>query len=234
MGSEVPKGGSAAQGSVYAEAIEDTMENRRAFQIAFPRIYLLFAYVPALFLSSCQGDPQSKVNTWIELIAETGASTASDVATVDRPSAAETDVQLTARLGGISYLDTARIVHIATTLYNPSSDTVRFISMDCSYEDMFLVGGNDNYVIRSRYDCFKNWAIVQVLPPKTYLDQFIQIAPLDKNTRGHHGRLKIGMFWLVPTTNQDIFSAYMHRKESAQVIWSNELDLEHLYRDPYK
>jgi hypothetical protein len=142
-------------------------------------------------------------------------------------------VQLTARLGGIVYSDTTRIVHIATTLYNPGNDTVRFITMDCSYDDMFLIGGNDDYVIKSR-ECFKNWAIVKVLPPKTYLDQYIQIAALDRSARNYNGRLRIGMFWLAPTVGKDIFSDYTRRKELAQVIWSNELDLGHLYRTPYK
>ena len=62
-------------------------------------------------------------------------------------------ITLTAALGGMTYLDTNKIVHISTIISNLTEDTIRFMSMSCSYEDFFLVGENDKYSVKSRYDC---------------------------------------------------------------------------------
>lgn len=184
-----------------------------------------------LFLG-CQLDSDPKLHTWNERIA--GVARVHENREANDPIIGGTDVQLSAQLGGIVYSDTARVVHVITTLYNPTADTLRFISLSCSYEDMFVVGGNEGYALRPRFDCFKNAPTVQVLPPRTHLDQFIMVAAMDKSTMIHKGRLKIGLLWMDPSEHKDIFSAYQRRKELGRVVWSNDLDLERLYRKPYK
>lgn len=56
----------------------------------------------------------------------------------DRNEIVEKELELTAALGGIIYLDTTSTIHIATTLFNPTKDTLNFVTMTCSYEDLFL------------------------------------------------------------------------------------------------
>jgi hypothetical protein len=89
-------------------------------------------------------------------------------------------LQLSAWLGGITYLDTVPTIHIATTLTNPTADTLHFISMSCSYEDMFVTN-TPNYKVTSRHDCYKNYPEVIALPPHAKLDQFIIIRPTKKS-----------------------------------------------------
>ncbi|MBL8000515.1 MAG: hypothetical protein JNL05_01020 [Flavobacteriales bacterium] len=183
-------------------------------------------------LGGCFGDTNAKVETWNWRVAAFEEDSANKEQTGRRSHTG--NVELTARLGGVVYMDTARIVHVATTLHNPASDTLHFITMSCSYEDMFLVGGNEGYTVRPRYDCFGNYPVVQSIAPGESLDQFIMIAALDKSTRIHTGRLRVGIMWMDPKEHKDIFDAYEHRKEEAHTVWSNELDLERLYRRPYK
>lgn len=153
---------------------------------------------------------------------------------VDNPKKGPT-LELTASLGGTgSFLDTIGVIYISTTLFNPTNDTVKFISMTCSYEDMFTTN-TDTFKIQSRYDCYSNYPTVVTLPPNAKTDRYIMI------TRTHKGRsidtstLKVGMYYLPyqkDANSDDIINLYDHRKNAA-IIWSDELDLKRLYNRNY-
>ncbi|MBL7724168.1 MAG: hypothetical protein JNK27_08455 [Chitinophagaceae bacterium] len=144
-------------------------------------------------------------------------------------------LELSAFPGGIKYLDTTQTIHIGTTLFNPTDDTLSFVTMTCSYEDLFLTD-TSIFKIQSRYDCFSNSPTVTSIPPKGKLDQFIMVKPINKDIKIGDQKLKIGMYLLTPKIEdgfQGIVRQYEQR-QSAKIIWSNELDMKRLYRNIYK
>ncbi|MFP9098879.1 hypothetical protein ACLI09_07485 [Flavobacterium sp. RHBU_24] len=143
--------------------------------------------------------------------------------------------QLSAQPGGITYLDTVPTIHIATTLTNPTADTLHFVSMSCSYEDMFVTN-TPNYKVTSRYDCYKNYPEVIALPPHAKLDQFIIIRPTAKTVNVISSKIKVGMYYIIPEKGNEfegIIKQYENR-QAAKILWSEELDLKRLYHKVYK
>jgi len=144
-------------------------------------------------------------------------------------------LELSANLGGIIYLDTTSTIHIATTLYNPTSDTVNFVTMTCSYEDFFLTD-TSIFKVQSRYDCYSNVPAVMSIAPNSKLDQFIMVRPTGKDIKIIDNKLRIGMYIMTPKKENgfdEIIKQYENR-QSAKILWSNELDLNRLYRRLYQ
>lgn len=153
----------------------------------------------------------------------------------DKAENARHELELTATLGGIIYFDTTSTIHIATTLYNPTKDTLSFVTMTCSYEDLFLTD-TSIFKVQSRYDCFSNYPTVTNIPPGEKLDQFIMVKPTTKDIKLIDNKLRIGMYLLTPKKENGfdgIIKQYENRQNS-KVIWSNKLDLKRLYRKLYK
>jgi hypothetical protein len=173
----------------------------------------------------------SKTNIFILLLTLTFCSCHSQ----DKTQNAKQELELTATLGGIIYLDTTSTIHIATTLLNPTKDTLSFVTMTCSYEDLFLTD-TSIFKVQSRYDCFNNYPTVMSIPPGEKLDQFIMVKPTTKDTKIIDNKLRIGMYLLTPK-KENGFDGIIKQYESRQngkVIWSNKLDLKRLYRRLYK
>lgn len=143
--------------------------------------------------------------------------------------------ELTASLGGTgSFLDTIGVIYIATTIYNPTTDTIRFVSMTCSYEDLFTTD-TGTFKIQSRYDCYSNYPTVIILPPNARTNRYIMVTQRPKVKDTNADKLKVGMYYLpYPKggTFDDIINLYEHRQNAA-VIWSNQLDLKRFYKINY-
>jgi len=144
-------------------------------------------------------------------------------------------LQLTAHLGGINYQDSTQPVYIATTLYNPTNDTVEFVTMTCSYQDMFLTD-TAVFALQSRYDCNGNFPVTLSIPPKAKLDRYLMVRPVNRNIDVINSRLRIGMYLVIyepQNSSRSITDQYEQRKKS-QVIWSNQLELKRLYGEVYE
>lgn len=155
--------------------------------------------------------------------------------TNDQQQETKPGLELTAQLGGIIYLDTAPTIHISTTLLNPTNDTAGFITMTCSYEDMFLTD-TAVFRIQSRYDCYGNYPAEINIPPHSKLDQFLMVRPISKDIKVIDSKIKIGLYYIQPKKEngfEGIIKQYENRQK-AMVLWSNELDLKRLYRKIYK
>lgn len=147
----------------------------------------------------------------------------------------QSEFELTANLGGIEHLDTTQVIHIATTLFNPTNDTLSFVTMTCSYEDLFLTD-TSIFKVQSRYDCFKNSPIVNRIPPQGKIDQFIMIRPTSKDIKIGDHKLRIGMYLLTPKKEDGFegIAKQYEQRQNAKIIWSNEIDLKRLYRRIYR
>jgi hypothetical protein len=147
----------------------------------------------------------------------------------------QSELQLTASLGGRGmFIDSIPVVYIATTLYNPTSDTIKFISMSCSYEDLFTTNTN-LFQVQSRWDCYRNVPSIVALPPKARTDRYIMIKATGKDKYINKGSFKINMYYLPYKTGMsfnEIVSA-LDNKQSATLVLSNTVDLERLNKVVY-
>jgi hypothetical protein len=145
-------------------------------------------------------------------------------------------LELTASLGGISSMfDSIQTIYIKTTLSNPTNDTLNFISMICSYEDMFLTN-NSSFYIEPGNDCFLNGYAIINIPPKSKLDQFILVKPNNKNINIRTSEFKIG-FHYVPFKKEDSLykiTAIYDRHKNESILWSDTIKCARLFRDAYK
>jgi hypothetical protein len=107
------------------------------------------------------------------------------------------ELELSATLGGIIYLDTTSTIHISTTLFNPTKDTLSFITITCSYEDLFLTD-TSIFKVLSRYDCYSSYPTVISIPPREKLDQYVMVKPTTKDIKIDNNKLRIGMYLLTP------------------------------------
>ena len=144
-------------------------------------------------------------------------------------------LELTASLGGSGrFLDSIEVIYVATTLYNPTDDTLNFVSMSCSYEDLFTTN-TDTFNVQCRYDCYGNYPIVVALPPKTKTDRYIMVTRTIKGKNAEAMTFRVGLYFLeykYGETYKNIILSYNSRQD-APVIWSNELELKRLYKTNY-
>jgi hypothetical protein len=143
----------------------------------------------------------------------------------------QSEFELSANLGGLEYTDSIQTIHIATTLFNPTNDTLNFVTMSCSYEDLFLADIS-TFKVQSHSFCLKNGPMVISIPPKGKIDQFIIIRPISNDIKIADHKLRIGMYLLTPTDEETI-QQYKER-QNAKILWSNEIDLKRLYRSIYR
>ena len=153
-----------------------------------------------------------------------------DVEKINHP---EGKLKLSAHLGGSHYDGQNNIIYIAATIENLTGDTIRFLSWNCSYENMFVVDDPMNFKIQSRNDCFDNIPMFFYLPPFMKTDRYLMI----KELRGEHVKaIKIGMKLIIQTKELEegrMIENYANSKEHA-IIWSNELQLSRFYKDFYR
>jgi hypothetical protein len=144
-------------------------------------------------------------------------------------SAPANRIGLTACIGGTSYKDTSLIIHVCATIENLSSDTVVFGSMTCSYEDLFVVN-DSNYQVQSRFDCYKNGPCFISLPPKAKTDRYLLIRQTGSQSVRHNNPIKVGMKLIL--SENDLHTGHS-KMDSNVIIWSNELQMNRLYKGVY-
>jgi hypothetical protein len=111
--------------------------------------------------------------------------------------------------------DSATVIHVAVTISNPTSDTLQFPSMSCSYEDFFLVSDTINFMVQGKFDCFMNFPCRIVLPPRSKTDRYLMLRQLTNFRTLPKEPIRIGM-----------------RLEN-KIIWSNELNINRMVKDIY-
>jgi hypothetical protein len=170
--------------------------------------------------------------------------------------AAKQSLQLTANLGGAGY-DTTNTIYVATTLFNPTRDTIRFLTMACSYSDLFITD-TAAFKVVAQVPCYSNVPVIIAIPPNSKLDQYITIRAINKNIKMGDSKLRIGLY-ILKSDKKDLFrdvetrrpmkieqdirkqfedgreiDKLFENKQNAAVLWSNQLDLKRLYFEIYQ
>lgn len=141
----------------------------------------------------------------------------------------QSDLKLTANWGGINWnvpmnlgknntvYDSATLFHVALTIENPSSDSLRFQSMTCSYEDSFFVDDSIHFKIQKRYDCFNNVPCTIELPPHSKTYRYIMLRPTKGQIDLKNKSLKIG----IHANHKTLWSNTLNTNQLNKVIEKN-------------
>lgn len=147
---------------------------------------------------------------------------------------APTGLQLSAVVGGLSEPYEA---YILTTLYNPTQDTLGFVTMNCSYEDYFVTDTVAFQVIPD-HECNANYPTIKKVPPGCKIDQFIIVHRANDSTELKDAKFRIGMYNIKMEDTSPPDDPGLHLGEPPNkkfpIIWSNPIDMHRIYRKVYK
>lgn len=120
-----------------------------------------------------------------------------------------------------------KVTHVPVKLTNSSGDTLKYLSIDCSWLDIYLTDNRD--IEFAKQICYKNGTFVEVVLPHHIKIVYIPIL-LSSNTMNQNSKFRTGMS--LQKFNEksryfdfDIF-AYLLRPETRDIIWSNEVVIQ--------
>jgi hypothetical protein len=121
--------------------------------------------------------------------------------------------------------DEHTVVSIPSKFTNNSNDTLRYMSMSCSWWDFYqiTIKGTDFW---SNSDCTKNIPQKIMVPPHTSLITLVQII-YKKGSIATGTKFKIGMSLQKFVSWKQPYDAdtYLLRPETSNLIWSNEVKI---------
>ncbi|MFT3911459.1 MAG: hypothetical protein QM737_18695 [Ferruginibacter sp.] len=110
---------------------------------------------------------------------------------------------------------------VETTLTNVSNDTISYLTMSCSWEDLYATNRNDYFILASL--CDKNIPILARIAPH---QKVIRIFEMDNHTKTimpGSVNLKIGFHFIPVNSSESIIDKSKEISETSNIIWSKEL-----------
>ena len=125
--------------------------------------------------------------------------------------------------------DSTIVYHLKLELINKSKDSITFISMSCSHEDMFVVEDSTKLIVHPYYLCWRNFPIAVTLSPNEIYSKSIMIRPIEKQL-SEIEMTRIGFRFIEGNpktlTFEKIIDGYHNRHSVNNTIWSNEIRIE--------
>ena len=134
-----------------------------------------------------------------------------------RKSIARVEVQVDAES---SHEDSLGAVGLLLKILNHSPDTVRYVSMSCSQEDMFEIDQGMPYRIVPA-DCDKNAPCVRTLKPHTITFVKLWIASVTGTRPTKAFAAKVGFWFVDADLHGDVIDAYKNRRTMGTLLWSD-------------
>ena len=117
--------------------------------------------------------------------------------------------------GNINYL------LVNTTLTNTSSDTVKYVSMSCSWQDVYSTDTRDLIIYVNV--CDKNVPQIIDIPPHDKRDILLKLSCTKSINQLQGLKFKIGFNFIAAENYDEMFSEVYQLTEMKNVIWSNTL-----------
>lgn len=194
------------------------------------KIILIFSILAFGFISACSNNSQNNNKSQEDIVIE---------------EVKKVEVSLTAEVSDRGYYiiggpnpdtlvggpnpDSTIVYHLNLELINNSMDSITFISMNCSHEDMFVVEDSIKLRVHPYYMCFGNFPVAITLAPNEKYSKSIMISPIDKQL-SHLEKTRIGLRFIEGNpktlTFEKIIDGYHNRHSSNNTIWSNEIKIE--------
>ncbi|HTB99729.1 MAG TPA: hypothetical protein VK705_03510 [Ferruginibacter sp.] len=130
-------------------------------------------------------------------------------------------IAFTAKVDNIKSMDQGIYINVQTTITNNSSDTLRYLSMSCSWANYYVIDSRAFHLPTS--ECDKDTALLIQVAPHKRQETMLRLISLLNTKQLHSVKFKIG-FKFVQACDTDKASKELRR--SKNTIWSNSLMLK--------
>lgn len=117
------------------------------------------------------------------------------------------------------------VATIATTIKNNSSKTFMFLSMSCSWQDLYITDSKQLQV--EKVDCLKDGPVLVKLAPHESQTKVVKLIPSKDIQPPHYIKLKIG-FHLIKAKESNYKNILSKDSilKNYNIIWSDSLELK--------
>ena len=128
---------------------------------------------------------------------------------------------LTIKQGKYKKTDTQTYLMVPTTLTNNTNDTLKYLSMSCSWQEFYYVD-NDKMSV-DQVTCSGNDMIILTLAPHKSVGNEVKLV-VGQITDTSKIKFKIGINLLKATKNENnVWNEYKGQQETKNIIWSNTI-----------
>jgi hypothetical protein len=130
-------------------------------------------------------------------------------------------IAFTARINSIKNMDQGIYLSVETTIMNNSSDTLRYLSMSCSWANYYTI--NERAIHLPTPQCNEDTALLIQVAPHSNKKATLRLIALMSTKQLHNIEFKIGFKFLQAC---DTNKASRELRRSKNVIWSNSLTIK--------
>ena len=114
-------------------------------------------------------------------------------------------------------------IPVTITLTNNTSDTISYVSMSCSWQDIYTV--NTKYFSILINECGKNFPTLIQIPPHSKEEKNLLLHIVEKN-KLQNAQFKVGFHFVEVKKHEDIFTKSKELLNAGNILWSNILELQ--------
>jgi hypothetical protein len=130
-------------------------------------------------------------------------------------------VAFTAKTESIRSMDQGVYIFIKTTIANNSSDTLRYLSMSCSWANYYVI--DERAIHLPTFQCDKDTALLITVKPHQKEEKILRVISLLPVKQLHNLKFRVG-FKFVQACDTDRASKELRR--SKNTLWSNSLTIK--------
>jgi hypothetical protein len=127
-------------------------------------------------------------------------------------------IAFTAKLAAVKSIDQGVYITVKTSITNNSSDTLRYLSMSCSWANYYVIDQRALHLPTPQ--CDRDTALLIVIPPHKQQEAVLRLISLLTAKQLHNTKFKVG-FKFVQACDTD--KASKELRKSKNVVWSNNL-----------
>lgn len=192
------------------------------------KLNTILSILPFAIVSACSSNSQTNDEPKEDLGGEATRNVSLSAEVVDRGFYLIGGPNPDTLVGGPN-LDSTIVYHLNLELINNSKDSITFISMSCSHEDMFVVEDSTILRVHPYYLCWANFPVALTLAPDETYSKSIMIRPIEKQL-SQSEITRIGFRFIEGNpktlTFDEIIDKYKNRHDANNTIWSNEVRIE--------
>lgn len=115
---------------------------------------------------------------------------------------------------------------LKVTLINNTSDTVKYISMDCSWQESYRIN-SDKWKIDISI-CYKNGRVIISLPPHQSTSKILCLIKKEGISKFETMKFKIGFNFIPLNESKNIPSKFDYFFKIENIIWSNTITTNYI------
>jgi hypothetical protein len=127
-------------------------------------------------------------------------------------------VAFSAKVATVKSIDQGVYITVKTAVTNNSSDTLRYLSMSCSWANYYVI--DQRAIHLPTPQCDRDTALLIMIPPHKQREVVLGLISLLTAKQLHNAKFRVG-FKFVQACDTD--KAFKELRKSKNVIWSNSL-----------